>query len=201
MRNFFPFFVIICALSCTPDSHNSDTEYISNSTDTRTLYLIRHSKSSHSDSSKIDFDRLLLKKGKEDASLMGEKLMQRGVILDKIIISPSKRTKTTAKRIAKKLNFEKDSIQHDTILYLCKTNEYISVIKNINPNFKSVAIIGHNPSTIQVANHFQKDTIFTSVPTTGIIAIEFKSDSWFTIGHKQGKFLFFDCPKNYKHEF
>ena len=199
MRIFIFLSALVFLFSCNNEK-NTTGDVNSTPKEPRTIYLIRHAKSSHKDTSLTDFDRPLMKKGKAAAVLMGEKLMNRGIILDKMIISPSKRTKSTAKRIAKGLTFEKDSIQHDTIIYKCKTQELISIIRNVDPEYKSVAIIGHNPSTIQAANHFQKDTIFTAVPTCGVIAIRFESASWSNLGHKEGKFLFFDCPKNYKDE-
>jgi phosphohistidine phosphatase len=190
------FFVWSCS-SNSPSNSNSNVNR-SEPKQERVLYLIRHGKSDHLDTSLTDFERHLSKKGKQASNLMGQKLMQRGLIPDRILISPSKRTKSTAKRIARALNFEKDSIVHDSTLYRCKTQELISAIRSLDPKYKSVIIVGHNPSTIQVANHFQKDTIFTSVPTTGIIAIKFESYSWENLGHKQGKFMFFDYPKRYK---
>jgi phosphohistidine phosphatase len=198
MRIFIFLSALIILFGCNNNQNNVHVD--SEPKESRTIYLIRHAKSSHGDTSLTDFERPLVKKGKAAAVLIGEKLMNRGIVLDKMVISPAKRSKSTAKRIAKGLTFEKDSIQHDTIIYKCKTQELISIIRNLAPQYKSVAIIGHNPSTIQAANHFQKDTIFTAVPTCGVIAIRFESASWAKLGHKEGKFLFFDCPKNYKDE-
>jgi len=198
MRILFFLSVVFFVWSCTSNSTPNSGVTRSEPKQERTLYLIRHAKSSHLDTSATDFERHLSKKGKQASNLMGEKLMQRGLIPDRIVISPSKRTKSTAKRIARALNFEKDSIVHDSTLYRCKTQELITAIRGLDARYKDVIIVGHNPSTIQAANHFQKDTIFTSVPTTGIIAIKFQADSWENLGHKQGKFMFFDYPKRYK---
>lgn len=168
--------------------------------ETRRLYLIRHAKSSHKNDSLEDIDRPLNDRGKSDAILIGKELFKRGVTFDKVVISPSKRTKSTAKRIMKGVNFEKDSIERDSSIYRCRTQVLISKIRNLHPRYKSVAVIGHNPATIQAANHFQKDTIFTGVPTCGVIAIEFESNSWENLGNKEGRYVFFDYPKKYKKE-
>lgn len=197
MKQLYLFLFSLLLFACS--SQNKTSPEVSESQISRTLYLVRHAKSSKIDSI-IDFDQPLVKKGKVSARLMGEKLMHRGIVLDKMIISPAKRCKSTAKKIAKALTFEKDSIVKDTTLYKCKTQQLIAAIRSLGPQYKSVAIVGHNPSMIQTANHFQKDTIFTSVPTTGVIAIEFKADSWKNLGHKQGSFLFFDYPKRYKEQ-
>ncbi len=200
MRIILSFIAIGLIWSCASPSADPNATTSSEPKEKRTLYLIRHAKSSHLDTSATDFERHLAKKGKAAANLMGEKLMQRGIIPDKILISPAKRSKSTAKRVARALNFAKDSIVHDTTLYKCKTQALIAAIKGLDARYKNVIIIGHNPSTIQAANHFQKDTIFTAVPTAGVIGIQFEADSWAKLGNKEGKFLFFDYPKRYANE-
>lgn len=192
MKCLLALFVLVVIMSCGSNTLPQEAK------ETRTLYLIRHAKSSHSDTSLADFDRPLSKKGKAAAELMGNKMLERGVFFDAMIVSPSKRTKSTAKRVGRVVEFVKDSIQHDSTLYRCRTQALIAAVHGIDKNLKRVAIVGHNPSTIQAANHFQKDTIFTEVPTGGIIAIEFKSNSWAELGNKTGKYRFFEYPKLYK---
>lgn len=190
--------LVVLLASCQSNLLESGQNSAAKPKEKRSLYLIRHAKSSHKDDSLADFDRPLNDRGKGDAKLMGEMLFERGIVLDKMLISPSKRTKSTAKRLAKELHFEKDSIVLDTNLYRCKTQALLAAIRNLDVQYKQVAIVGHNPSIIQIANHFQKDTIFTDVPTCGIIAIDFESTGWKYLGNKEGKYAFFDCPKRHK---
>lgn len=164
----------------------------------RTLYLIRHAKSSHKDNSLADIDRPLNNRGETDAILMGKELSKKGVTYDKILVSSSERTKLTAKHLLSQMDFKANAIEYDPKLYRTSAENVISIIHNLGAEYKNVAIIGHNPTTYQVANHFQKDTLFKDIPTCTIIAIEFEVDSWKNIDAKKGKFLFFDYPKKYK---
>ena len=125
MRILLYLFLSTFLFSCDPASVSNDLEIESELKETRIIYLIRHSKSSHEDTSLVDFDRPLLKKGKDDASMIGEKLTERGIVIDKMITSPAKRSRKTAKRIAKKLNFDTDSIVHDSSIYICRTRKLI----------------------------------------------------------------------------
>lgn len=165
----------------------------------RTLLLIRHAKSSHKDNSLIDIDRPLSKRGETDAILIGKELLKKGVVCDKVLVSPATRTKLTAKYLLNELNFEENGIQYDSSIYRSSTENIISIVKKLDTQYKNVAIIGHNPTTYKVANYLQKDTVFTDIPTCTVIAIEFEgSNSWESIDTKKGKFLFFDYPKKYK---
>jgi phosphohistidine phosphatase len=166
--------------------------------ETRRLYLIRHAKSSHKDGNLEDIDRPLNDRGEKDAILIGKELSKKGVNCDKVLVSSSTRTRLTAKYLLKEIGFEENKIEYDRNIYRTSTENMISIINNVDPQDKDVAIIGHNPTTYQVANHFQKDTLFKDIPTCAVIAIEFEADSWEEIKAKKGKLLFFDYPKKYK---
>ena len=166
--------------------------------ETRTLYLIRHAKSSHKDANLADIERPLNNRGESDAILIGKELSKKGVVCDKVLVSSSKRTKLTAKYLLKEISFDETKIEYDRNIYRTSAENVISILKKIDTEYRSVAIIGHNPTTYQVANYFQKDTLFKDIPTCTVIAIEFEVDSWEEIEAKKGKFLFFDYPKKYK---
>ena len=82
----------------------------------------------------------------------------------------------------------------DSTLYKCKTRLLIEAIHALDDSCKRVLVVGHNPSTIQTANHFQRDTIFTDVPKSGLIGIEFTNERWSVLGHQEGSYLFFMRP-------
>ena len=67
----------------------------------KTLYIVRHAKSSWKNPGLADIDRPLNKRGKGDAPLMGKVLRKAGVEPDLILSSPANRAITTAEVIAK----------------------------------------------------------------------------------------------------
>jgi|GEM_PF-165579 len=197
MNHYFALFILLlfCVSCGSSSSHLTEGEQ----GNSKTLYLIRHAKSSHKDEKLADIERPLNSRGKSDAVLMGTKLLEyipNGI--DAMVISPSKRTKSTAKRIAKLFDLDKDKIEGDSALYRCPTRVLIAAVQDLDDQHDKVIMIGHNPSIIQTANYFQKDTIFMDVPTCGIIAIEFDGDSWKDFTHKSGTFRFFDYPKKHR---
>jgi phosphohistidine phosphatase len=70
----------------------------------KTLFLIRHAKSSWDDTTLPDKDRPLNDRGRRDAPKMGERLAKRDVKPDLILSSPAVRALRTAEIIAKKLD-------------------------------------------------------------------------------------------------
>ncbi len=70
----------------------------------KTLFFVRHAKSSWDDITAPDRDRPLNDRGKRDAPRMGERLAKRHVKADLILSSPANRAIATAQIIAKKLD-------------------------------------------------------------------------------------------------
>jgi hypothetical protein len=83
----------------------------------KTLFLIRHAKSSWDDTALPDKDRPLDDRGRRDAPKMGKRLAKRDVKPDLILSSPARRALTTAEVIAKKLDYKLKDIVVDDRLY------------------------------------------------------------------------------------
>ncbi len=158
------------------------------------VYLIRHAKSDWKKSVE-DFQRPLNKRGKKDAELMANRLKNFDIKPDVIYSSPAKRAKSTAKIMAKILNYPKDEIIYKKELYESSLEDYLNLIKSIGDNFQNLFIIGHNP-TITEAGEYLSGTILTNMPTCSIVCIEFETDSFADI--RQGKLSFFDYPKKHR---
>jgi phosphohistidine phosphatase len=163
----------------------------------KTLYVVRHAKSSWDDSSLADFDRPLNERGKADAPRMGKRLKEKEIAPDFLLSSPAKRAHSTAKRIAEALNFPKDNIKTDRKLYHADADEILDVVRGIPDKHNSVFIFGHNPGLTDFVNtmiHDRKEFI-DNVPTCGIVAFNIPVDSWKKMEFGKGDFLFFDYPK------
>jgi phosphohistidine phosphatase len=161
----------------------------------KTLLLIRHAKSSWNDPDMDDFDRPLNKRGKLNAPEMAARLIHKGMVPELIIASPAKRTRTTAKIMAREWKYPKEAILLEEELYLCYASTFLKVITKIDDDFNTVAIFAHNPGITDFANYLTEEIRIDNVPTSGIFAVETDITSWkdFDRGHK--KFLFFDYPK------
>lgn len=166
----------------------------------KTLYLMRHAKSSWEDFSLPDFDRPLNKRGKRDAPFMGKKLYNRTIFPDLILSSSAKRAKITAKIVANELgNYTKENLQFTDTIYDADTENLIEIISQQDDKLGSLLLFGHNPSFTALANQLSDYHIY-NIPTSGIVGISFKINSWKKIAAKKGKMLFFDYPKRYGEE-
>ena len=161
------------------------------------VYLIRHSKSSWSNPSLSDFERPLNNRGSNDAPLMAEKLREKVGDIDLILSSTAVRARATTEVITGEKGITYKEMRFDDRLYHAPHDRIVKKIADVEEEFDSIAIVGHNPGLTDLANDFANVTI-DNLPTTGILAVEFAIEKWKDILKTSGSLLFFDYPKRYR---
>ncbi len=162
----------------------------------KTLYIIRHAKSSWADANQPDFERGLNERGKKDAPRMGKRLKEKNIHPDLMVCSSAKRAYSTAKKIAKTLNYPKEKIKEDRTLYHAGEDTILSVIQELKDKHQTVLLFGHNPGLTDFVNTLMNEEgNIDNIPTCGIVAFKLQVDSWKDVCWGSGKMLFFDYPK------
>ncbi len=144
----------------------------------RTLVLIRHAKSSWANPLETDFDRQLNERGKTDAPEMGKKLKTLHLIPDLIISSSAKRTRQTAKKIAKEVGYDADNIKWEEKLYHCALAVFEEVIYGIKDSVKTVFIVAHNPGITEFVNQLSPQFRIDNMPTCGVVGAHIEGAAW-----------------------
>ena len=156
------------------------------------LIVVRHSKSSWKDSSLLDFDRPLNKRGKRDGKKMSEFLSQFIKSIDLLLSSSSYRTKLTSKYYQDSLQI-KNLIFTDS-LYHASKKEIIENFYNVDSSINSILLIGHNPGLTEFIN-FSTDKNLFNLPTTGTVVIDYPIEKWTEIEYISGKVKLMKFPK------
>lgn len=162
----------------------------------KTVYFIRHAKSSWSDMSLSDFDRPLNKRGKRDAPLMAQKLHEMGVKPDAIVSSTANRAITTARHFATVLGIEKRDIIKTPSIYEAYYKTVLDIVQNQSNKLKTILVFGHNPAFTSVANSFNGEYI-ANVPTCGIVKVTADVDNWEDFNEETGNLEAFYYPKQF----
>lgn len=164
----------------------------------RTVFFVRHAKSSWDHTSISDIDRPLNERGLRDAPQMGLKLKQLNANIDLIVSSPAKRAFVTATYFAAALGLPPEKIVLESNLYEAMSEDVIAVINGLSDECQRVAIFGHNPTFTFIANLFTEDYI-DNVPTCGVFQVEAKINSWKEFGENSGRLTAFYYPKQFLH--
>jgi phosphohistidine phosphatase len=165
----------------------------------KTLYIVRHAKSSWDNPDISDFERPLNDRGKRDAPRMAKRLKEKDFRPDLVISSPAKRAYSTAKRICEILEYAKTNIKTDRRLYHAEEHTMLSVLRETKNKFNTVMMVGHNPGLTDFVNALFMDDDYidiANVPTCGSVAFTFDTDDWASVDFGKGKFLFYDYPKS-----
>jgi len=162
----------------------------------KTIYLIRHAKSSWSEIGMSDFERPLNKRGKKDLPFMAKRLKEFGIKPDLILSSPAKRAKKTTKEIAQTIEYSEEKIVYKEALYDSSYINYRYLLDSLDDTVESIFIVGHNPTLTDVGEKLS-GAILTNIPTCAIVAMEFDVDCFRDIKEESGKILFFDYPKKH----
>ena len=159
----------------------------------KTLFLIRHAKSSWDDTALPDKDRPLGDRGKRDAPKMGKRLAKRHVKPDLILSSPALRALSTAEIIAKKLDYELKDIVVDDRVYAGEVDDLLNVIYKLGDKLKRVMLFGHNPELTELARRLSSE--ITHMPTCAVAEFTFDAKSWSNIGKAKLSKVALDYPK------
>ena len=163
----------------------------------KTLYIVRHAKSSWKHDNLTDFERPLNKRGHGDAPMMGRILAERGTTIGLLRSSPANLALTTARMLAQELDFPLDSIETDEGMYGASHRQLFETVRSFPDEVAQAMIVGHNPGS-QLFAEYLTDFPESNLPTCGIVCIDFECDQWETIQPGSGTLRFYEYPRRHK---
>lgn len=169
----------------------------------RTLYLLRHAKSSWKDDSLRDFDRPLKRRGREAAEQIGailkaEKLASSAGDAPLVISSPAVRARETTKLVLESagLNLEP---RFDERIYEADVRTLLEVVASIPDKSQTALLVGHNPGFENFLSYLTGDD--RHMPTAALAKIEFEVGSWSEVTGGSGRLESFVTPKDLSDDF
>ena len=158
----------------------------------KTLYLLRHAKSSWKDVSLRDFDRPLKDRGRKAAKQIGKHLAREKLSDPRVLCSPAVRARETAEIVLKHANLRVEVSYVDRI-YEASLRDLVQVVSEI-PDDKTLAMmIGHNPGFEELLAYLTGEG--RRMPTCALAKIKFEVESWKDIKEDQGTLEWFVTPK------
>jgi len=159
----------------------------------KTLFVLRHAKSSWDDINLSDFDRPLNKRGLETAPRMGEMMYQQDFLPKLIVSSPAKRAKQTAVLIKETAQISGE-IKFDEKIYEASPFRLLQIISKFDEKFDSAMIIGHNPGFEGLVQMLTGK--LRAMPTAALAIIDLNIEKWSDISAESGTLRKLICPKD-----
>jgi phosphohistidine phosphatase len=159
----------------------------------RTLYLLRHAKSSWADASLADFERPLNDRGREAAEQMGRFLAEKKVDISVLVSSPSVRTRQTIEILLQDASLRIEPV-FDERIYEGSLNTLVHVVSELPDSQQAAMLVGHNPGMEQLLSFLTHET--RNVPTCALAKIDLDCSSWREAGRGSGRLEWFVTPKD-----
>lgn len=156
------------------------------------LILVRHGKSSWK-FDLPDHKRPLKKRAYKDADLVLNSFQHYYQEPAKFWSSPAVRALETAKRFKERLKVKDSDFEVVDSLYTFNQNELLRTIMTCPDETEKLFVFGHNPAMTILVNSLGNKRI-DNLPTTGLCAIDFETDSWEEI--TTGQTILTLLPKN-----
>lgn len=158
----------------------------------KTLFVLRHAKSSWNHPELSDFERPLNKRGKKAAPRIGREMAERGYLPEIIISSPATRAAETVKLVAEAAEFTAEVV-YDKSIYGAGRSELFYVISEISDSYSSALIAGHNPGFEQLVETLVNE--YKRMPTAALAVLDLDIKSWNKFQSGCGEMRDFLIPK------
>jgi phosphohistidine phosphatase len=158
----------------------------------KTLFLLRHTKSSSKDQKLPDFERPLNRRGRRDAEAVGRFLKMKEIVPDLVLSSPALRARETVEHVTRAAKWRTE-VRYDERIYEAGAVRLLEVISQIESERKTVFVVGHNPGMEEVL-HLLTGRM-EQVPTGGLAKVLLKTPKWAAIVDKKANLEWLVKPK------
>ncbi len=163
----------------------------------KTVYIVRHAKSSWEDMTLSDHDRPLLPVGVKRTKKIAEFLKKKAICPDVILSSSAVRALETAKIIAGVLEIPVQNIKIEERLYHASEETILAELSALSDKIESAMVFGHNPTLTWFVSGYIKSGI-DNLPTSGVVGIRFKTGHWKDIANARSKISLIIFPRMLK---
>jgi phosphohistidine phosphatase len=164
------------------------------------LILLRHAKSDRP-AGVVDLERPLNPRGRKAAPRMAAYLAEEGLVPERVLVSPARRTRETWDLAKDALGeIPQDSVE---AIYEAPASALLRAVRNAPTDAATVLLIGHNPGIqdfavklAQGGSREAKARLRTQFPTAALAVIDFEAEAWSGIDWGGGRLERFVTPKD-----
>ncbi|MEQ8344444.1 MAG: histidine phosphatase family protein [Sneathiellaceae bacterium] len=167
----------------------------------RTLYLLRHAKSSWADFGLDDHDRPLNARGVESCTRLVPHLRQEGIAPDLVLCSTAERARATLHGIFPGLPAPL-AVRFDPAVYLAAPGDLLALARATAAEVRRLMVIGHNPGLEDLARSLAGSgppdalaRLEEKFPTGALACFSFDIDTWQDLSPGTGRLCLFTLPR------
>lgn len=167
----------------------------------RTLWLLRHAKSSWDELQPPDRERPLAKRGVRAARRIAAHVGAEGIRPAVVLCSPARRARETFAALQSALG-EGTDVRFVDALYGATASGILDVVHGLERDVESAMVVGHNPGlqdlAIELAAGGDKAALtrlHAKFPTGGLATLRFATETWDDVGRRRGELAALVVPR------
>ena len=141
----------------------------------KTLYLLRHAKSSWKEPGLQDFDRPLNGRGREAAPLVGRFIRKKKLRVDLLISSPAARARETAALVKESAALAAELL-FDERIYEADALALLEVVTQAAESADALMLVGHNPGMEELLKLLTGEG--RAMPTAALACVALEVEEW-----------------------
>lgn len=150
----------------------------------KTVYLLRHAKSKQDPAYESDFERPLNKRGKRNATELGQWLHGQNIAPDLIISSPAIRARQTVEQFTRAAGLT-CAVRYEPLLYAHGEGAYLDTLAALDDTIGSVMLVGHNPDISLVVERLSE--AYDRMVTCALARIDLPIEHWKEATEQRGE--------------
>ncbi len=151
----------------------------------KSLLLVRHAKTEERSATGRDFDRALVKRGRDNAQQLAFELLAQNYQPDICLSSSAKRARETTEIVCSALQVPDYSLVYRDDLYLADESVLLSHITALDARVHHLMLVAHNPGISGLAHYIQRSLI-SPLPTCGAVLVRIAIDHWTDLSENCG---------------
>jgi phosphohistidine phosphatase len=166
----------------------------------RRLLLFRHATAERGAPGTSDQARELTPEGRDDAAAMGRYIARHAFKPERVLVSPSARTRETWTAMQPALG--DIPTDYNARIYDATAEALLTVLKSAPAAAQTVMLIGHNPGLHEFAVQLMatgdidvRERLREKFPTSGLAILDFALESWAALHPRSGRLERFVSPK------
>lgn len=141
----------------------------------KTLLILRHAKSSWKHPELADHERPLNKRGKKDAPYVGQVLLDRELVPQRILSSTAVRSRQTAEAVVEACHYA-GTVDYLDALYMAEPQAILAALRSLPDEVERVMVIGHNPGLEGMVQMLSGQII--ALPTAALAHLFLPVQTW-----------------------
>ncbi len=166
----------------------------------KTLYVLRHAKSSWASPDLADRDRPLAERGERDLKRLAGHIDRAGIRPEVVLCSPARRTRATFDGVRRALG--QAQVRQDDALYGASGPDVLDLLRGLPARVDSVMVIGHNPGLedlvellADAGDDAAMQQLQSKFPTGALATLDLDVADWLSLAPRHGYLRQLVIPK------